>query len=89
MTNLGNSWFLAQIKPNCTQMADRNLKQQGFRTFLPVEECTQNHRGRFVSTLRPMFPRYVVVAFDIAGGPWRKIRSTNGIAQLVSFGKEP
>ena len=85
----GNSWFLAQLKPNCAQIADRNLKQQGFQTFLPMEESTQNRKGRFVSTLRPMFPGYVFVSFDVAGGLWRKIQSTHGITRLVSFGKEP
>jgi len=85
----GNSWFLAQLKPNCAQIAERNLKQQGFRTFLPMEEGTQNRKGRFVSTLRPMFPGYVFVSFDVAGGLWRKIQSTYGITRLVSFGKEP
>ena len=85
----GNSWFLAQLKPNCAQIADRNLKQQGFRTFLPVEEGTQNRKGRLVSTLRPMFPGYVFVSFNVAGGFWRKIQSTYGITRLVSFSKEP
>lgn len=85
----GNSWFLAQLKPNCAQIADRNLKQQGFRTFLPMEEGTQNRKGRLVSTLRPMFPGYVFVSFNVAGGFWRKIQSTYGITRLVSFSKEP
>jgi transcriptional antiterminator RfaH len=85
----GSSWFLAQLKPNCAKIADRNLKQQGFRTFLPMEEGTQNRKGRFVSTLRPMFPGYVFVSFDVADGLWRKIQSTYGITRLVSFGKEP
>jgi len=84
----GNSWFLAQLKPNCAQIADRNLKQQGFPTS-SMQEGTQNRKGRFVSTLRPMFPGYVFVSFDVAGGLWRKIQSTYGITRLVSFGKEP
>jgi transcriptional antiterminator RfaH len=31
-----DSWFLAQLKPNCAHIADRNHKQQGFR------ECGTN-----------------------------------------------
>ena len=83
------SWFLAQLKPNCAHIADRNLKQQGFRTFLPMEEGTQNRKGRFIPTLRPMFPGYLFVSFDIEGGLWRTICSTPGITRLVSFGNEP
>jgi len=26
-----DGWFLAQFKPNCADIADRNHKQQGFR----------------------------------------------------------
>jgi transcriptional antiterminator RfaH len=77
------SWFLAQLKPNCAHIADRNLKQQGFRTFLPMEEGTQNRKGRFIPTLRPMFPGYVFVFFDIAGGLWRKIYSTLDIVSQL------
>ena len=54
-----------------------------------MEEGTPDRKGRFVSTLRPMFPGYVFVSFDVAGGLWRKIQSTYGITRLVSFGKEP
>jgi len=83
------SWFLAQLKPNCAHIADRNLKQQGFQTFLPMEEGSQNRKGRFIPSLRPVFPGYVFVSFDRVGGHWRKIHSTYGITQLVSFGNEP
>lgn len=30
----GPSWFLAQLKPNCANIADENLKRQGFQTGL-------------------------------------------------------
>jgi transcriptional antiterminator RfaH len=83
------NWFLAQVKPNCVQIAERNLQRQGFRTFLPLEERTKKRRGRFVSALLPMFPGYLFVSLDIARGLWRKINSTNGISRLVSFGQEP
>lgn len=84
-----DSWFLAQIKPNSAQIALRNLGRQGFRTFLPVEEVTQTRNGRFMTILRPVFPGYVFVAFDVTLGLWRKIQSTNGITRLVSFGTAP
>lgn len=83
------NWFLAQIKPNCAQIAERNLKRQGFGTFLPLEEASQNRSGKFTTSLRPLFPGYIFVAFDIALGHWRTINSTYGITRLVSLGKEP
>lgn len=85
----GTSWFLAQLKPNSGQIAERNLKRQGFRTFLPMENATRQVRGKFVNAPRPLFPGYVFVAFDVTMGHWRAINSTNGITRLVSFGKDP
>lgn len=85
----GTSWFLAQLKPNCANIADRNLKRQGFKTFLPLEEETRQRNGRFVTSMRPLFPGYIFVAFDVAHGFWRTVNSTYGITRLVSFGKEP
>jgi transcriptional antiterminator RfaH len=85
----GTSWFLAQLKPNCAKIADKNLKQQGFQTFLPLEEETRQRNGKFVTTDRPLFPGYIFVAFDVDRGLWRQVNSTYGITRLVSFGKEP
>ena len=84
-----HTWFLAQLKPNCTRIADRNLKRQGFSTFLPMEERTSSRRGKFVNALQPLFPGYLFVAFNIAQGHWRKINATQGVSRLVSFGKAP
>ncbi len=62
----GTSWFLAQLKPNCANIADKNLKRQGFKTFLPMEEETSQRGGKFVTAMRPLFPGYIFVAFDAA-----------------------
>lgn len=85
----GTSWFLIQLKPNCANIADKNLKRQGFQTFLPFEEETRQRNGKFVTALRPLFPGYFFVAFNVAQGLWRTVNSTYGITRLVSFGMEP
>jgi transcriptional antiterminator RfaH len=87
--NRGTTWFLAQLKPNCEHIAERNLKQQGFKTFLPTEDGTKRVRGKFMTAPQPLFPGYIFVAFDTGAGHWRTINSTHGITRLVSFGKEP
>ena len=85
----GNSWFLAQVKPNSAKIADKNLKRQGFQTFLPMEEETHQRKGKFITAMRPLFPGYIFVAFDVARGFWRTVNSTYGVTRLVSFGREP
>lgn len=82
-------WFLAQLKPNCAQIADRNLRRQGFMTFLPMEEETRRRQGRFVTVLSPLFPGYIFVAFDMARDFWRRVNATLGVVRVVSFGKDP
>ena len=85
----GTSWFLAQLKPNCGHIAQRNLKRQNMRTFLPLEEATKRQSGKFATALKPLFPGYIFVAFNIASGRYRAVNSTYGITRLVSFGKDP
>ncbi len=83
------TWFLAQIKPNSHRIAERNLGRQGFQTFLPLQEETKRARGKFTTQMRPLFPGYLFVSFDVATGGWRAVNSTYGITRLVSFGKDP
>ena len=85
----GTTWFLAQIKPNSYRIAERNLGRQGFRTFLPLQEETRRVRGRFTTQMRPLFPGYLFVAFDVERGGWRAVNSSYGVTRLVSLGKEP
>lgn len=82
-------WFLAQLKPNCANVAKKNLMRQGFRTFLPFQEETRQRNGKFINVMQPLFPGYIFVAFDIGSGFWRKINSTHGVTSLVSFGTLP
>jgi len=85
----GNTWFLAQFKPNSHKIAERNLCRQNFQTFLPLHEETRRRAGRFTTTMRPLFAGYMFVAFDASKGGWRAINSTYGITRLVSFGSDP
>ena len=85
----GTTWFLAQLKPNCAQIAQKNLDRQGFQTFLPMEEETRPRNGKYVTAMRPLFPGYIFVAFDAAQGLWRSVNATYGITSLVSFGNAP
>ena len=89
MQSQGENWFVAQYKPNSARIAERNLRQQGFCTFLPKEEKTRRARGKFVTAPAPLFPGYIFVAFDKKDAPWPAINATHGVTRLVSFGREP
>ena len=83
---VADTWFLAQLKPNSIQIAERNLHRQGFTTFTPMLEETRQRRGKFVRAATTMFPGYTFVAKDETARWWRAINSTYGVSRLVSFG---
>ena len=83
------TWFLAQVKPNSHNVAERNLARQGFQTFLPLQEATRRARGTFVTQMRPLLPGYIFVMLDRLQGGWRAVNSTCGITRLISLGNEP
>jgi transcriptional antiterminator RfaH len=83
------NWFLVQFRPNGHRLAERNLKRQGFETFLPLQEVTRRRATRFFNDLRPLFPGYMFVAIDESSAPWRQINSTLGVSRLVMMEKSP
>lgn len=87
--NRDEAWYLAQLKPNCHRIAERNLTRQGFRIFLPQHQETWRRNGKFSTGLRPLFPGYLFVAFDPTRGLWRAINGTYGVSRLVCAGNVP
>lgn len=83
------SWYLVQYKPNALQIAVRNLENQGFGTFLPLQETTRRKGKIFQRQLRPLFPGYLFVQLNPGKGPWRQVNNTRGVARLVRFSAEP
>lgn len=86
---MAEQWFLVQFKPNSHNVAERNLKRQGFETFLPCQETTRRQESRFVGELRPLFPGYMFIRLDPETSPWRKVNSTHGVSRIVSFRDVP
>jgi transcriptional antiterminator RfaH len=82
-------WYIVQFKPNSHKIAVRNLKRQGFETFLPMCEVTRRTGVKFETVIRPLFAGYMFVACDPEQAPWRQINSTYGISHLLSFGGGP
>lgn len=82
------TWRLAQLRPNCLAIAERNLTRQGFRIFCPTEEITRRRGGRFVTVTAPLFPGYLFVCEDEGAAPLRAINSTYGVSRLVTFSEQ-
>lgn len=75
-------WYVAYTRPQQESVALLNLRQQGFRAYLPLCKAY----GKHSASLEPMFRRYVFF------GPCREsqsiatARSTRGVNSIVTFG---
>lgn len=82
-------WYVVHTHSNAEGRALDNLMRQGFQTYLPRYRKRRSHAGRVEMVLRPLFPRYLFVAFDPEAVRWRAILSTFGVADLIRRGERP
>mgnify|MGYP001485987325 CR=1 FL=1 len=78
-----NNWYIVQFKRNSDKLAKRNLNQQGFKTFLPLQEFTRKSGSKFLTNIKPLFPGYMFVSVDLDRAPWQKINNTLGVSRLI------
>jgi transcriptional antiterminator RfaH len=80
------AWYLIYSKPQQERLALENLERQGYPSYLPMFRHRRRRKGRYVSIIEPMFPRYLFVHLSDETDNWGPIRSTIGVANLVRFG---
>lgn len=79
-------WYVLQTKARHESVAERNLENQAFSTFLPWLQTQKRVRGRWQSSREPLFPGYLFVELDIVSQNTAPIRSTRGVIRLVRLG---
>jgi transcriptional antiterminator RfaH len=82
-------WYVVHTQPNAESRADEHLCRQGYVTFLPKVLKRRRHARKTELVSRPLFPRYMFVQLDTTLQGWHAIRSTFGVASLVSGEKGP
>lgn len=82
-------WYLIYSKPRQEEIAVRHLTRQDYSIYLPRMLVVRRRRGRRVSRIEPMFPRYLFIQLDTVSDNWAPIRSTIGVAGLVRFSGVP
>jgi transcriptional antiterminator RfaH len=87
--NIGPRWYVVQTQVNGEAKAAQNLARQGYEIYLPRYLKRRRHARKVDFTAKPLFPRYMFVAIDMATQRWRSIQSTFGVARLVSNGDDP
>lgn len=77
------TWCVVHTKFRQGALADRQLAQQGFRTYLPKYIASKPRRGITVATTELLFPRHVLIEVDLERQDVAPIRSTRGAIGLV------
>jgi transcriptional antiterminator RfaH len=85
----GERWFAVNTQPFAEARAQRNLENQGFRTFMPRRRKMLRPARKLTVVEAPLFPRYLFIAFDPRRDQWRKVNSTFGVSRLVMRGETP
>lgn len=80
------TWHLAQLRPNGSSLATRNLLRQGYEVFNPKHMVSKRRALRFEPREEQLFPGYLFVGLGQAKRQWGPINGTLGVARLVSFG---
>lgn len=77
-------WYLIQTKPRQEERAEEHLRRQQFECYRPEKPRVHSSRSA-----EPLFPGYLFIRLDRHLDNWYPIRSTRGVARVVSFGGEP
>lgn len=77
-------WYVVQTHQKKESVADKNISNQGFETFLPT--CVEQtiRRGEKRERTQPLFPGYMFVEFDPDQDRWFSILHTYGVKRLFS-----
>ena len=81
-------WFLAYTRPRLESVALQNLQQQGFDAYLPFYKRLKKSDAGMKAIFEPMFPRYIFFRPSNQAQSIAPVRSTRGVAHVVSFGHE-
>jgi transcriptional antiterminator RfaH len=84
-----DQWYVIYTRPREEQVAEENLMRQGFETYWPRYRKRSTHARKVQEVPASLFPRYLFARFSLEDAGWRVIRSTRGVAGLVSQGADP
>lgn len=61
---------------------------QAFECFLPTHKVNRKHRHTLREVVEPLFPHYLFIRLGNDSN-WNVIRSTRGVAEVVTFNGQP
>lgn len=82
-------WYVYRTRPHKELSAADQLRQQGFRPFVPQIQKTVRHARKMRSVRAPLFPSYSFVYLTLRDEPWRLINGTYGVVRLIMANEMP
>jgi transcriptional antiterminator RfaH len=82
-------WTVVHTHARSEERAAHHLRRQGYTVYLPTYMKRRKHARRVEAVSAPLFPRYLFVAIDEEAAMWRSIRSTVGVAGLLTRDERP
>lgn len=78
-------WHILLCKPNQNHIAARHLKRMPVDVFMPYHMINVRQGGHFRLKRQPLFAGYVFVGGAPKQLPWRRIRATPGVSQVIGL----
>ena len=85
----GRRWYAVHTHPNRENLAEDQIKNQGFHTFFPRQRRSVRHARKTEKRITSYFPGYLFVCLDMKTDRWRSINGTLGVRSLVMQGERP
>lgn len=84
-----SQWVVVYTHVNSETRAENHLRYQGCDVYLPRYAKTRRHARRVERVVRPLFPRYLFVAYEPDKMRWRAIKNTVGVSRIMLEGERP
>ena len=78
------SWHCLQTAPNVEARVMGDVSAEGYRCHLPRYVVRQRRYGRVETVVRPLFPSYLLVAFDALTAPWGALLRLRDVRRFLT-----
>jgi len=82
-------WYAVKTRSRHEQVAADLLARKSFAVFFPQISCWSKRKDRKLRILRPLFPGYLFIHFELSNNLWLQVRKTRGVVDLLRLRKDP
>jgi|GEM_PF-65732 transcription termination/antitermination protein NusG len=87
--NIIENWYAIRTRSRHEQKVKYQLENKSFKVFLPVMEGWSKRKDRKKKILKPLFPGYLFIDFELIKSRWLEIVKVPGVANILGYSNEP